>query len=422
MFTNHEVGSSNLSERATFKNLKPASELDSGAVFVCEAGNGKYEASHKTIGKTPPTSTKVQHAKVQNVGLFLSVKEAASKLGKNPMTIARWCETGKLPATPKPYGKKTTWLISSKILEMLSYQLKADKELRKVQEKEALRQDRKPHALFIFAWVKAMETGLMTGKPFSPNTSKNYKRIVDEFLEKYGEVSPKTLQMALMAIPPKQYAKKARLYEALISFAKFLIRENALAPSFIEEVKHQKPQRHLPPKRTAVNNADIPALLKVCETTQERLIVLLLLNTGLRASESCSLRWGDIDLEGGWLIVRLGKGNKTRRVGISSRLLEVLKEYKAKVPSGEHQPLFLNRKGKPMDRSGLYQRLQRLGLLAGVTVSPHALRRAFVTINANKGRPLQMLQRACGHSDIKTTMSYCQTKEQEVIEAMKGWD
>jgi integrase len=70
----------------------------------------------------------------------------------------------------------------------------------------------------------------------------------------------------------------------------------------------------------------------------------------------------------------------------------------------------------------IYNRLKRLGKEAGVTVSPHALRRCFVTLNANKGRPLQMLKHACGHSDIKTTMGYCMTTEQEVIEAMKEWE
>ncbi len=74
-----------------------------------------------------------------------------------------------------------------------------------------------------------------------------------------------------------------------------------------------------------------------------------------------------------------------------------------------------------MANTGFYQRLERLGTKAGVKVSPHALRRAFVTINANKGRPLQMLQMACGHSNITTTRSYCLTSENEVIEAMKGW-
>ena len=74
-----------------------------------------------------------------------------------------------------------------------------------------------------------------------------------------------------------------------------------------------------------------------------------------------------------------------------------------------------------MDRYGIRVRLKKLGTKAKVDVTPHALRRAFVTINANKGRPLPMLQIACGHSDITTTRSYCMTTEDETIEAMKNW-
>lgn len=67
-------------------------------------------------------------------------------------------------------------------------------------------------------------------------------------------------------------------------------------------------------------------------------------------------------------------------------------------------------------------KLSRIGKRAGVHVSPHMLRRAFVTINANKGRSLVMLQMAWGHADITTTRSYCQTTEEEVIQAMKAWE
>ncbi|MFN7309842.1 MAG: tyrosine-type recombinase/integrase [Vampirovibrionales bacterium] len=54
-------------------------------------------------------------------------------------------------------------------------------------------------------------------------------------------------------------------------------------------------------------------------------------------------------------------------------------------------------------------------------VTTHAMRRAFVTINANKGRSLVMLQMACGHADIKTTRDYCRTSEQEMVKAMQEW-
>ncbi len=122
------------------------------------------------------------------------------------------------------------------------------------------------------------------------------------------------------------------------------------------------------------------------------------------------------------MTVRLGKGNKTRRVGLTPYVIEVIQGFLVNQKNKKSSDfLLLDKNGKRMSRNGLYQRLERIGEKAGVEVSPHALRRAFVTINANAGRPLQMLQRACGHSDIKTTMAYCRTSEQEVIDAMKDW-
>jgi site-specific recombinase XerD len=52
-------------------------------------------------------------------------------------------------------------------------------------------------------------------------------------------------------------------------------------------------------------------------------------------------------------------------------------------------------------------------------VHPHALRRAYVTINANKGVPLKALQESCGHSDLKTTSDYCRTSKEEALAIMK---
>jgi excisionase family DNA binding protein len=367
------------------------------------------EKTQRLSRKTSPTSTKVQH-----VGVLLSVKEASKRIGVSSMTITRWCESGKLPAITKAYGKRTTWLISPQALELLHL---AENKHKSEKTKPSL-----PWQDYQAAWITAMSRGILSGKVYSKRTIDDYTHYVKAYAAKHRVLTAEKLQSELMIIPALMFAKREKLYKAILCFSKFLIHVNALPKGFIEDIKPLYPKRHLPPKRNVVNKAEIQALLKVCETTQERLIVSLLMSTGLRASEACLLRWGDIDMENDCLIVRLGKGNKTRKVGISPSLVEAIKEHKTKVFSGDKQPVLLNRKGKQMDRSGLYQRLQRLGEAAGVTVSPHALRRAFVTINANKGRPLQMLQIACGHSDIKTTMSYCRTSEQEVIESMKGWD
>ena len=69
----------------------------------------------------------------------------------------------------------------------------------------------------------------------------------------------------------------------------------------------------------------------------------------------------------------------------------------------------------------IHQKIERVSKHFDFHFTPHALRRAFVTINVNKGRPLVHLQIACGHADITTTRSYCQTSEDEVLEAMQNW-
>jgi len=418
MATNHEVGSSNLSERTiSIDPLRP-SEHSSGAFLVSRDAGKDLTSSGKNTNKKEKTSTKVQH-----VGVWLSVKEAAQQMGVSPMTITRWCESGKLPAMAKPYGKTQTYLISPQALTMLAKEVEAKALKAEEKNKKSTKTAQTPHSAFVKGWDAAMQKGLMTGKPFSINTSQAYKKAVDKFLTKHIRLSTKTMQSALMAVPAHQFAKKARLYEALICFGKYLSRQEIIEMAFFDEAKLLKPKRHLPAKRTTIDEEELQTLLKACDSAFERLLVILPASTGLRASEACSLKWEDINFEKKCLTVKLGKGNKTRRVGLSTIAFDAIVDYQnsLEVEVQAQGSLFLNRLSKQMDRHGLRQRLERIGNSVNITVCPHALRRAFVTINANKGRPLQMLQMACGHADIQTTRAYCLTKEQEVIDAMKSW-
>jgi integrase/recombinase XerD len=333
------------------------------------------------------------------------------------MTVTRWCQSGRLPAISKPYGKKLTYWISPQAVEMLAQQ-----EMEKAEKKQDVRVNTKPHSEYLPNWKAAMAAGLINGKAFSPRTIEIYSLYADDFIKRYQNISPETLQSALMKIAPIHFAKRLKVYESIVCFGKFLVRQGIMQEQSIQHMKVLRPKRHIPPKRFTVDDIGLLKLIKACNDPEDRLIVTLLSNTGLRAFEACSLRLQDIDLEKGILIVQCGKGGKRRQVGLTATVTEAIQAYLSEKSHKPSQFLLLNSQGKQMDRHGLYHRLEKIGKKAGVTVSPHALRRAFVTINANKGRPLQMLQMACGHSDIQTTRSYCLTKEHEVIEAMKAWD
>lgn len=271
-------------------------------------------------------------------------------------------------------------------------------------------------------WKRAMECGTMTGKPFSPITVDHYVYYVREFLRQVPEINADNLRQAMERMPVNQFARKNKYHRAIVSFAKFLIRENSLPESFLAKAAKLKPRRHLPPRQITVNEEQLEKLKGACKTDLDVFILTLLANTGLRAAEFCDLKVKDIYLDEGFLIVEKGKGNKRRKVGLNSVATKALKAYLRKHPTKKgDDPLTFDIVGNPITRFGVLTRISKLGKRTGIEVSPHALRRAFVTINANKGRSLVMLQLACGHADITTTRSYCKTTEDEMVKAMKDW-
>ena len=380
-----------------------------------------FTDSHKS---TNIQETKRKKSGISRAGIskdYLTVPKTAKLLGVDEKTVWRWCESGDLLATSRQYGSKTQYLISPQAIRLFHEQRRlpdlkllmpsSNKVIANVCHKELLPK-----------WKIAMEAGLIGGKPFSPYTVDDYMGDMGGFLESHKVLSIQTVRDAFLSIPSGKYGRRFNLYKAIVCFAKFLIQEQCLSDEFLIELKPFVPKRSQPPKRETVDGNELKALLAVCSTLEQKALVMLVSSTGLRASEFCNVQVQDVDLGKGTLQVQKGKGGKSRRIGLHEQCIQVLDEYLQTHPKGKANFLFLNKQGNSMTRTDLYHRLRRLGNKAGVKVSPHALRRAFVTINANKGRPLQMLQIACGHSSIKTTMDYCRTTEEEVIEAMKGWD
>ena len=371
-----------------------------------------FKTLKETGSNKAQSSTKVRHV----LSGLISVTKAAFMLGVNSVTVTRWCESGKLPAMARPFGQKTTYKIPLKAVELLIQE-------QEVQSKKAESPAPVEHLKYISAWKHAMEKGLITGKPFSPLTIKDYQRHITEFFNEHQELSYKLARQVLLKCPVEQFGRKFKYHKALVSYAKFLHEAGQLAEEEVEGIKRLRPKPHKAPKRTCVNEPDLASIIKACTSLRERLLVTLLASTGVRAAEAATIQWQDINLEEGTLHIPKGKGGKERKLGLMPALISLIKdETSSRARIYPAMALLVNAKGKPMDRYAIYRKLKRIGGRIGINAHPHALRRAFVTINANKGRSLVILQRSCGHSDIKTTMSYCLTAEQEVIEAMKGWD
>jgi len=153
---------------------------------------------------------------------------------------------------------------------------------------------------------------------------------------------------------------------------------------------------------------------------RDLLIVDVLLNTGLRASELCRLRVADTPVVIGRNCIEVyrGKNQKDRTIAISARLAGEIARYVAEVrrwtlPRGVRRkdfdsPLFYSQRQRPYSRFGLWAKLARIGMRLGLVkrLHPHMLRHSFATDALMRNKPVVEVQRYMGHGSLNTTMIY----------------
>ena len=131
----------------------------------------------------------------------------------------------------------------------------------------------------------------------------------------------------------------------------------------------------------------------------------LLAHQGLRISELCDLRVGDVDLQGRRLVIRQGKGKRDRFIPLSATTVTVVGDYLSVRGTAQSDPLLLFRQQKV--KPGLVQaRLRRYGRAIGVQVSPHRLRHTLATRLWNIGTDIVSIQHLLGHEKLETTQIY----------------
>ena len=142
------------------------------------------------------------------------------------------------------------------------------------------------------------------------------------------------------------------------------------------------------------------------------LIILLLIDTGLRISELVSITLANIDLAQSGIRV-LGKGQKVRFVPLSPEtrreISRFLKASRPRLSPPQSQYLFATPDGNAIAVNSVQQYLRRLGRnagLKGVRVTPHVLRHSFASAYiANGGNPFT-LKEILGHTTLAMTMRY----------------
>jgi site-specific recombinase XerD len=350
---------------------------------------------------------------------YYSVSETAKILGKDSTTVRNWCVEGKLAGVLMDFGSKKTYKIHK--ANIVAY-FEAAKQRQKIKQIGLSPKNPGNHMQLMEVWEKACAQGLINGRPYSPNTLEVNHYFLKRFLQKYGFVSYENLKAELMSIPVKHFGKREKIYKVVWHFSKWLVREGHMDGYILQQLPELLPKRHQPPRRVSLTEEQLDQLEAACKTVYEKTIVILLSHTGLRASEFCCLTRDNVLLKERKLKL-IGKGGKYREIGLTKKATETVEAYLKEHPRKGKEVLFLDKNGKPLIRDGLASRLKRIGRRAGIPqVHSHAMRRSFVTVNANKGRSLVTLQILCGHSDIGTTRAYCQTSIDDAVKQIQDWD
>jgi site-specific recombinase XerD len=162
--------------------------------------------------------------------------------------------------------------------------------------------------------------------------------------------------------------------------------------------------------QTIVDSPDMATL----SGERDRVLLMLLYNTGARVSELAGLQVQDVSLESRRSVQIRGKGRKNRSVPLWRETVKMLRSWLRQLKGAPDSPLLPNARGNPMTRSGIAQRLKiavnratsKNPALQTLRISPHIIRHTTAMHLLQSGVDLSVIAMWLGHETTQTTHQY----------------
>ncbi len=267
---------------------------------------------------------------------------------------------------------------------------------------------------------------------YSPQTLEQYKWALDmlvQFVDKpLRQVTVENLRAFMASVqnnPRLSSSSIFHVWKSIRAFYKWASTEGLSARPDKQLTKPRFAYREIQP----LSEAEIKALLKAIDRTapsqgkrqsftmprstahRDRAIIMLLLDTGIRASELCRLTIKDIDMQNSTITVHpfmSGIKSRPRIIPIGNVAKKALwRHLTARDTEYKGNELFFSRDGHPLNRDSLRHLLVRLGERAGVpNVHPHRFRHTFAIQYLRNGGDIFTLQRILGHTTLSMVQHY----------------
>lgn len=230
----------------------------------------------------------------------------------------------------------------------------------------------------------------------------------------------------------KSSATIIRMVSTLRKFHQFLRTERLTDNDPMQHVDTPKKTQRLP---KTLSIKEVERIIEAPDTSEilgirDRAILEVMYATGLRVTELISLKLDDLHLSLG-LLRTIGKGEKERIIPlgdvaihwINIYLEQARPELMYKNKKEKSSVLFLNYKGQPFTRQGIWKNLKVYVTQAGIEkeVTPHTLRHSFATHLLENGADLRVVQELLGHADISTTQIYTHISKKRMTDVYKTY-
>lgn len=188
---------------------------------------------------------------------------------------------------------------------------------------------------------------------------------------------------------------------------------------------------------THLNNEELEKFLEGIDKIEmsakvrarNRLLIKIIVFTGMRSNEALQLKIKDFTLENGcYTILIKGKGDKYRAVMLKAFHIEsLLKEWlmERELYPVKNDLLFCNQKGSALTQAYLYKQVERIINFTGLRREKngaHMLRHSFATLLYQKRHDLILVQEALGHASLNTSRIYTHFDKQRLEEAASIWE
>src|SRR6266540_5672272 len=261
-----------------------------------------------------------------------------------------------------------------------------------------------------------------------------YRVAIDDLLEWSDANGRNVLEEATIVDYLRSYQRRAgpaqatyyRRFLLLRKFLRWVSQRGGVRDPFVELEPPPKPRQ----ERDWLTAEEFRLLLDAARRPErnlpglaerDRLVLLALVTTGLRRSELCSLEWQDLVLTGRKpsLLVRHGKGGRSRRQPLPARLAhELLKLRDARQPAPT-DPVFCGLAGGRLQETILADIIRRAAKRAGIEkhVTAHTLRHTAATWLRQELGDTRLVAEYLGHADLSTVARYAHVDREELFTA-----